>query len=366
MGLDGNFCVRLISESVLTGVTAARWVSTKPRLDRAWQRYSLLAGKLDDLDRLRGPRPRAGSGTLAALSGALDTAVDVPPPPGDGGGAQKMLLGELAAAAAGDLQAVSELVAAVDEVWSVLLPRVGGLADRLSAASERDAGVSAASSRTAFARQALAAVQDRVFCDPLAVADKDVSDLEAAVAGVEQDVAAAVAAKAALAGTSAEARRRGAEIASEIDRAVAVQREASAKIVGGAGSDALDALRRRSAHLDDELERATAAGGDDWQQASRRVGELAAEQDELAADVARAAEAAGAGLAARQELRGRLEAYHAKAAVLGRVEDPEVDRLYRQAQAELYSAPCDLGAAEAYVRAYQAALTVPAGMQDRR
>ncbi len=62
------------------------------------------------------------------------------------------------------------------------------------------------------------------------------------------------------------------------------------------------------------------------------------------------------GLARRQELRGRLEAFRAKAAGTGRGEDLQLDSLYRAATDVLYSSPCDLEDAERRVIAYQRCL----------
>ena len=66
----------------------------------------------------------------------------------------------------------------------------------------------------------------------------------------------------------------------------------------------------------------------------------------------------------RSELRGRLDAYHAKAGHLGRLERPELAALYEQARALLYTAPTDLDQASELVRRYQEALA--AGDDIRR
>jgi len=64
-------------------------------------------------------------------------------------------------------------------------------------------------------------------------------------------------------------------------------------------------------------------------------------------------------LAIRAELRGRLDAYKAMAARRGVAEDPELIERYDQARRMLWSAPCDLRAAEYAVRRYQQALRPP-------
>ncbi len=65
---------------------------------------------------------------------------------------------------------------------------------------------------------------------------------------------------------------------------------------------------------------------------------------------------AAAGLASRDELRGLLGAYKAKAARLGVAEDADLVASYDQARDLLWTAPCDLTAAAAAVAGYQRAI----------
>jgi hypothetical protein len=59
----------------------------------------------------------------------------------------------------------------------------------------------------------------------------------------------------------------------------------------------------------------------------------------------------------RLELRGRLDAYRAKAFSLGYVEDLDLAALHAKARELLYTIPCDLPAATRAVKAYQQELT---------
>jgi chromosome segregation ATPase len=58
----------------------------------------------------------------------------------------------------------------------------------------------------------------------------------------------------------------------------------------------------------------------------------------------------------RRRLRGRLDAYTAKAAAVGCVEDEHLERLRHDAESLLYAAPADLEQAEDGLRRYQQAL----------
>ena len=72
-------------------------------------------------------------------------------------------------------------------------------------------------------------------------------------------------------------------------------------------------------------------------------------------------QAAAAALDKRDELRGLLRAYKAKAARLGAAEDAELAARYDQAYELLWTAPCDLAAAEAAVADYQRAILATEG-----
>jgi hypothetical protein len=61
-------------------------------------------------------------------------------------------------------------------------------------------------------------------------------------------------------------------------------------------------------------------------------------------------------LGRRDELRGLLDAYRAKAGLTGGAEDAALDASYQQAHDLLWTAPCDLAAADAAVTGYQQAV----------
>ena len=58
----------------------------------------------------------------------------------------------------------------------------------------------------------------------------------------------------------------------------------------------------------------------------------------------------------RNQLRGRLDAYQAKAGKLGLIEDLELSSMFAEAHEALYRAPTDLAGAAELVRCYQRAL----------
>jgi len=109
-------------------------------------------------------------------------------------------------------------------------------------------------------------------------------------------------------------------------------------------------LRARLADLDRLFQQARwaqlADDGEALQRAAERARERADELRELADGLT----------ARRDELRGRLEAYRAKAAGLGYAEHDQLTEAHSRARDLLYTAPCDLRAATRAVFAYQQAL----------
>ena len=99
----------------------------------------------------------------------------------------------------------------------------------------------------------------------------------------------------------------------------------------------------------------------------RLAAELDAIEKEAAAELehSREAERAATGaLGRRDELRGLLEAYQAKAARLGAAEDMGLTARYQQARDLLWTAPCDLTAASAAVTDYQQAILALGGRRQ--
>jgi len=66
-------------------------------------------------------------------------------------------------------------------------------------------------------------------------------------------------------------------------------------------------------------------------------------------------------LGRREELRGLLGAYQAKAARLGAAEDPGLTERFDRARGLLWTAPCDLAAAADAVTGYQQAVLALGG-----
>jgi hypothetical protein len=112
-------------------------------------------------------------------------------------------------------------------------------------------------------------------------------------------------------------------------------------------ADPLPMLRER-------LDRIAAVPG--WPTRARRIDDLDAAVSAAGATLRAAVERADGLLQRRAELRGRFEAYRAKAARLGLAELPELWSPAREVERLLWSRPCDLAAATRALNAYRRTL----------
>ncbi len=312
-------------------------------LGLAWERYTLLKVAVDGLD--------------AAVAGRRAAEID-------------SLLGPAAVrlpdgTTIGIAQLADDIQLRVDQIG----PRLAGLAGaarqavaRLDAAQVATAGIVARATAvgadddveiTAL-RSALDQAFTAVASDPsqdagLADLDRLVADagrrvdlLERLRGTVPADLAAAAAQVAAIEG-----------LVERAAAALALTRAKMASVPGLVEPPSLAAAGDRA--LRPWLARLEAqAGAGQWEAAAAGLTGWLAAAGDTRAEAQQALDTATAPLARRNELRGLLDAYRAKAAALGRDEDGALARLYASARDVLHTAPCVLETAETLVREYVA------------
>jgi hypothetical protein len=253
---------------------------------------------------------------------------------------------------------VAEVTSAVETVWAQVGERLDAAAAELAAALPQAAGLGEELEAALHDAQAgLQAARGAVNADPLRLWSGGRADTAAADL-LRDQVAGLTARIAELDRVRLQARRR----IDGLNAAVTAARSARA--------DAVMAWHRAAQRITalpplppdiaepplDSLAGLAAAG---------RWLALATELDRcdsaLAAAVRQTEDcqrSAATGLANRDELRGLLGAYKAKAARLGVAEDADLVASYDQARDLLWTAPCDLTAAAAAVAGYQRAIHV--------
>jgi hypothetical protein len=276
-------------------------------------------------------------------------------------GHEDLTLATAVARMRGAFSTVTEVLAAAEHVWTEVAGRLDTSGAELARVTPLAAtlGDEALSGNLASAQDKLARMRDTLNSDPLALwqggaVDTSEADLLA------QRVAAAVARADELIRLRDEAHQRVDEVRVAATAARAARDDAVAAWQRAAEKIAAAALPPPPAEPDGLSARLAGLGplldGGRWPRLASELDLLGRELTTATAQFKEAERAAVSALARRDELRGLLGAYKAKAARLGAVEDAALAERYAQARDLLWTAPCDLAAAEAAVVGYQQAV----------
>jgi hypothetical protein len=366
MELENDDTRKVLDQASLTGVTADRWGQAKGTLAQLWQWFSQFKELLDQAAELRGSKPRLDQERLARLDrlvngpsievsnrqlplaerglfGPAETTVHCSP-------------NELLARMSDSFDHVKEVVVATSQTWSLVLPRLQtaqtelASADRLATSLQEQHVPELDAVRVKLDRLGAALATDPLSLQPGA-ADQVIADLTATRRDLEE-----------LAGLrdNLVARLDQADgLWAELQRTVEVARDAHAEAELKIASPGIPAAPRLDPSFGGHLDRVKAlATRSEWRAARRELREWTRTATSLLANARRVAAASRLPLDQRDELRGRLDAYRAKANRLGLLEDSRLSGLYDRAHQELYSAPTNLTTAEELVRRYQQSLPV--------
>jgi len=370
--LDGSFAKQVLEGAALTGQTRDRWAEASTALAALWETFLAYSAVVDRVAALGSGSKRPARKDLPELTRLLaEGCVQLPGPPVPlahrdlaSAGRPPVTLATAVGAMRRAFSQVAEVTSAVEAVWAAVavpleaatteLARVRPLADGLGADLE-----------TEFreAEKAVAARRAAANADPLALwrpapggAAGDGS-VDTSAASQVRDLVAALAARITEAGLlRRQARRRIDELA------------AAAAAARAARQDAIVARReaaKRVTALPPAPPEVTAlpiaslgalADTGQWSRLAAELDRCEAELATVAAQTADLRQTSADAMGKRDELRGLLRAYKAKAARLGAAEDQGLAASYDQAHGLLWTAPCDLAAAEAAVVAYQRAI----------
>ncbi|MFJ1583921.1 hypothetical protein ACIOC1_11475 [Streptomyces sp. NPDC088197] len=385
---------RLLEGAELTGVTKERWAQTDAAITLLWAHFEAYTEALDSARELRAKRRWPTQTELVRLTellrgeGVTVTGAATPDAArsltGPAKLTEKFSLEQLLARMNGWYDQAMETVAAADSVWSALPARI----DLLAAETRRvqsladsvgvRPGTHPAGDELAGLIDDLGVLRARTVSDPLAFwraapspGRPDTERYEQAGRQLEQirrEVEAVLHVR-----DDAEHRLlRLRDVLSRADRTLTEARSARVEVLSKILASDVPAVSGPAAALHEQLASAEAFWrGSQWHRLSPLLDGLEERADEELLRARDSLTAVTAPLAVRAELRGRLDAYRAKVARLGMAEDPLLIERYDQARRLLWSAPCDLAAAERTVQRYQQAVaevTVPrtSGPQDSR
>ncbi|HMK13066.1 MAG TPA: hypothetical protein VK461_15860, partial [Acidimicrobiales bacterium] len=241
------------------------------------------------------------------------------------------------------------IVGAVGLTWDVTLPRLHAAEAALDKATAAAADLGADGLAPVRLREDIATIAEALTTDPLSVSPESVDAVSKRVADVEAEIAKAIALRDNVTEVLAEASSLARRVDDGALAARAARAEVTAKIARAdvlALPDDLDGLSTI-----EEL-----VAGKRWIEAQSQLTSWTTTATARLAELDRLTGVIRGPLELRNELRGRLDAYHAKVGRLGRSEDAALEALYDAARAELYTAPTDLERAVALVTDYADAI----------
>jgi hypothetical protein len=359
--LDDNPARKDLDKTRLTGTTAAAWADATDALSQLWDGYRMLTDLIARARSLRDQRRLSDADRAAFLHTVLGKSITlstttVPL-------AQRGLLGagqvhttcspaELLSAMEAAFATAVKVATQAGELWQRLLPAA---ADAAAAVDNVRALTRAAGAPTVTIDEAdrrLGAFTAALATDPLGVDAGDLARVRDLVSRADAERTSAAELRETLTHRLAEAHALAGKLA-EAQRAADAARDAAADrfreqdVIAVRGTD----LRPDLAAVD-----ALAAAGQ-WALISPRLADWTRRARERLATLNDAAARNAGLLTVRNELRGRLDAYRAKALRRGLGESSDLTALADTARTALYTAPCDLDAARTAVNAYQDALT---------
>jgi hypothetical protein len=358
--LDDNTARKDLDKGPLTGRTAAAWTDATEALSQLWDGYGLLTTLITEARGARGQRRFTDTEKSAYVEQVLGKSVTlstrtVPL-------AQRGLLGagqvattctpaELLSAMEAAFGTAVGVATKAGEVWSRLLPAAADAAARLTTVRQLLRAAGAPTHTLDEADRRLGDFTGSLAGDPLGVDETVLAGVRTLIDRADAERTSAGELRDALTQRLADARA----LAGQVVAADQAANQAADSAWGRFADDLITAPGGPDLRPDLAAIEALAAAGH-WSLVSPRLAEWTRRARERLAASREAAARTGALLSDRNELRGRLDAYQAKASRRGFAEDPLLAPLAEQAKNALYTAPCDLVAARTAVNAYQDAV----------
>jgi hypothetical protein len=366
VAMDGHAGHQLLRGATLSGLTRQKWAETSIAMATLWGQFDTYRTLVERAKQVRARRSRPGQEELDELTELLtgqvvelnreQLPIEQRTLTGPALIIERITLTQLVDRMKAAYASITAVLADADAAWAATIGRLDPLEAELRAVlsiAERVGPdqldtLNQLRARLTEAREL--AVTDPLTAkaqDPLGSIEKDLAALRSAL----DDLAAAR-------GTFDDRLTRISAMLTEIELAQERAKAADATVREKIASPGLPELADHGTSVRARLERlATLRNEPDW-------GRVAAQLDaaELAAadalsDATGQLRARTGLLDRRLELRGRLDAYRAKAARRGLAEDLELSDLHTRAYDLLYTSPCDLAAATRAVNLYQQAVT---------
>ncbi|MET9416599.1 hypothetical protein ABZY03_20895 [Streptomyces klenkii] len=388
---------RLLEGAELTGETRSRWAAAEALIGQLWAYFDAYTAALTTARELRARRRWPTQGELSELTELLrgsgitlaahGAAVGLTAGPGGLTArlSEQLSLQELLDRMNGWYAQALDVVVIADAVWSALPARIDLLAAELrrTRSLAHSVGVRPGEHPSGddleqITRE-LTVLRAEVIGDPLAFwagaspssapggGRPDTTRYDRAARALE-DIRREVEAVLDVRQDAEQRLMRVRDVLSRADRTLNEARQARAEVLSKIAASVVPAVSGPPTALYEQL----SAAADHrrharWHRLSPLLEGLEERAEEELLRARESLTAVTAPLAVRAELRGRLDAYKAKTARHGLAEDSLLIERYDAARRMLWSAPCDLVAAEAAVMRYQQALAeaLAAGAGER-
>ena len=369
--LDQSSSRALLAAARLEGLSAERWAEAEEALAGLFQSYTALSGVADAAVVARGTGSFVSASRRAQVEQlVLGPSVElperaVPMAERDLVSGSRVLHrctpDELLASMAQPFALARSVIVTAAETWETGGPLVQSVRARLVDASE-DGDLGGGPGGRAELERRLDTLEHRLLTDPLAFDAAAVEALGAEVDGVVATADGARRVRDEFEAELAAAQSRLAELGRSTADVLRAHEDAGARVVDVPPPPTIPCEA-----LDGELHRVAALAADgDWVSVQAELAGWSRRVDQHRHDVDQHRKELDDLLEQRRQLRGRLDAYTAKSAALGCVEDEVLEELRRQAEGLLYQAPIDLVRAEAGLRRYQEALDTVLGQRSER
>jgi hypothetical protein len=366
---------RLLEGAELTGATKDRWAETEQAITLLWAHFEAYTDALTTARALRGRRRwptqtelneltelLRGSGVTVAGGTVPDAARTLT---GPARLSERLSLEQLLARMNDWYSQAMEMVAAADAVWSALPARI----DLLAAEAQRvrslahsvgvRPGAHPAGDDLEELLHGLNDLRSQVVSDPLSFVTggrPDTSRYDRSGMALE-DIRREVEAVLHVRDDADHRLMRLRDVLSRADRTLTEARSARGEVLAKIAASEVPAVSGAPAALNEQLAAAAEyRRTGQWHRLSPLLDSIEESADEELLRARDSLTAVTAPLAVRAELRGRLDAYRAKVSRHGMAEDLLLVERYDQARRLLWSAPCDLRAAEHAVLRYQQAV----------
>jgi hypothetical protein len=374
--LDGSFGKRLLEGAVLTGQTKRRWDASALALDTLWQVFSAYSAVVDRaadaVTKHLGPRELADISAL--LTGpSIELASGPAPLAGRDladSGREALTLVAAVTRMRRAFADITGVISGAEQVWNEMAGRLDSIASELARVRPLAAsfGDEALTGNVAAAEGKLAKLRDTLNTDPIALwlggpppGKVDTSSAER----LAERVAATVTRTDELLRLRDDARQRVAQLTAAVAAARAAGEDAAAAWQRAAAKVTAASLPAQPPPVTDMSARLANLGalldGGRWTRLASELDQFERDLAEATAGFRDAERTSTALVGRRDELRGLLGAYQAKAARLGAAEDPRLTERYDRAHGLLWTAPCDLEAAAEAVTGYQQAVLALGG-----